>query len=187
LKTNLSSDLAGKPNNQTLASCNSTSNNPTNNSNNITVFCGDTICNGEETCSSCSSDCGACPQPEQPAASSGGGGGGGGGGGSYVSSQSVTETETGNADDINSNNQIPEEIPATGNEIVGTEETSQQAKKGFSLTGLMVAVQNSAPLKIILLLVIAAGVAVLVVLIKKNKFSRKQIHKNIVKIHRKRK
>ena len=34
--------------------------------------CGDGSCNGSETCSSCSADCGACP-------SSGGGGGGGGG------------------------------------------------------------------------------------------------------------
>lgn len=34
--------------------------------------CGDSVCNGSETCSSCSTDCGACP---------GGGGGGGGGGG----------------------------------------------------------------------------------------------------------
>jgi len=184
LKTNLSSDLAGKPNNQTLASCNSTSNNPTNNSNNITVFCGDTICNGEETCSSCSSDCGACPQPEQPAASSGGGGGGGGGGGSYVSSQSVTETETGNADDINSNNQISEENSVTENGVVSAGETSSKTKKSFSLTGLMVAVQNSTPLKIILLLVIVVGIAILIVLIKKNKFSTRKLHKNIVKIHR---
>ena len=37
-----------------------------------TPTCGDGSCNGSETCSSCSRDCGACP--------SGGGGGGGGGG-----------------------------------------------------------------------------------------------------------
>lgn len=35
--------------------------------------CGDSLCNGVETCSTCSVDCGACPA---------GGGGGGGGGGS---------------------------------------------------------------------------------------------------------
>ena len=34
--------------------------------------CGDGVCNGDETCSSCSSDCGSCPST-----SSGGGGGGG--------------------------------------------------------------------------------------------------------------
>lgn len=45
--------------------------------------CGDGSCNNSETCSSCSTDCGACPP-------SGGGGGGGGGGGSY----SVTTAAT---------------------------------------------------------------------------------------------
>ena len=34
-------------------------------------YCGDSACNGGESCSSCSGDCGACPPP------SGGGGGGG--------------------------------------------------------------------------------------------------------------
>ncbi len=38
--------------------------------------CGDSTCNGSETCSTCSADCGSCP--------SGGGGGGGGGGGVYI-------------------------------------------------------------------------------------------------------
>jgi hypothetical protein len=34
-------------------------------------YCGDSVCNGGESCSSCSGDCGACPPPP-----SGGGGGG---------------------------------------------------------------------------------------------------------------
>ena len=38
------------------------------------AVCGDGSCNGDESCSTCSSDCGTCP-------STGGGGGGGGGGG----------------------------------------------------------------------------------------------------------
>lgn len=42
--------------------------------------CGDTICNGDETCSTCPGDCGACP-PSSASESSGGGVGGGGGGG----------------------------------------------------------------------------------------------------------
>lgn len=37
----------------------------------ILPFCGDGVCNGDETCSSCPGDCGACAPP-------GGGGGGGG-------------------------------------------------------------------------------------------------------------
>lgn len=43
--------------------------------------CGDSSCNGSETCSSCSADCGVC--------ASGGGGGGGGGGSSSASLNSV--------------------------------------------------------------------------------------------------
>ncbi len=44
--------------------------------------CGDAICNGAETCTTCSTDCGVCASAA--AASSGGGGGGGGGGGASV-------------------------------------------------------------------------------------------------------
>ncbi|MDD5254170.1 MAG: S8 family serine peptidase [Candidatus Nanoarchaeia archaeon] len=43
--------------------------------------CGNSVCDNLETCSSCSSDCGACP-----VASSGGGGGGGGGSSTKASS-----------------------------------------------------------------------------------------------------
>jgi len=39
-------------------------------------YCGDAICNGDETCSSCSGDCGSC----STGGNTGGGGGGGGGG-----------------------------------------------------------------------------------------------------------
>ncbi|MFA5888503.1 MAG: S8 family serine peptidase, partial [Candidatus Nanoarchaeia archaeon] len=44
--------------------------------------CGNGVCDGSDTCSSCSADCGACAATP----SSGGGGGGGGGGGISVSS-----------------------------------------------------------------------------------------------------
>lgn len=50
---------------------------------NLTVrefYCGDGSCNGYETCTSCSQDCGECAEEEEAAASAGGGGGGGGGG-----------------------------------------------------------------------------------------------------------
>ena len=53
-------------------------------------FCGDGTCNNDETCSTCSNDCGICPTT-----SSGGGGGGGssggGGGGSSTSSTSKND------------------------------------------------------------------------------------------------
>jgi len=39
--------------------------------------CGDTLCNGDETCSTCPEDCGACPPSGGGRGPSGGGGGGG--------------------------------------------------------------------------------------------------------------
>ncbi len=45
------------------------------------ALCGDLICNGAETCSSCPGDCGVCP-----VAGTGGGAGGGGGGGAAATS-----------------------------------------------------------------------------------------------------
>ncbi|MEI6058654.1 MAG: LamG-like jellyroll fold domain-containing protein, partial [archaeon] len=42
-------------------------------------YCGDSVCNNGETCSSCSNDCGICVVVPPTTGSSGGGGGGGGG------------------------------------------------------------------------------------------------------------
>jgi len=44
-------------------------------------YCGDGVCNGDETCQTCPEDCGPCPTPPQPSPGGGGAGGGGGGGG----------------------------------------------------------------------------------------------------------
>jgi cysteine-rich repeat protein/parallel beta-helix repeat protein len=52
------------------------------------TYCGDSVCETGESCSSCSADCGACPTSSSSSSSSGGGGGGGGGGGSSSSSSS---------------------------------------------------------------------------------------------------
>ncbi len=51
------------------------------------TYCGDGIPNGDETCSSCPADVGACPTTDGGGSGGGGGGGGGGGsgGGSYIS------------------------------------------------------------------------------------------------------
>ena len=67
------------------------------------TYCGDSICNNGETCSSCSQDCGVCP--------SDGGGSGGGGGGSTADIVKKNESK--------SKNQETLETPKpTGNEII---------------------------------------------------------------------
>lgn len=55
------------------------------------TYCGDSICNGAESCSSCSIDCGSCPV--ETGGSSGGGGGGGGGEGSSSTTKKTTTIE----------------------------------------------------------------------------------------------
>lgn len=45
----------------------------------VSATCGDGVCEGSETCSTCSSDCGACATTPTVSAAAGGGGGGGGG------------------------------------------------------------------------------------------------------------
>jgi len=93
------------------------------------TFCGDNVCNGGETCSDCSKDCGACPAPV-----SDGGGGGGGGGGSY-SSASTKENNTENKTESEKPDVIPE-INDMDEKITGINETINDVNKsGFSITG----------------------------------------------------
>ncbi|OGJ20889.1 hypothetical protein A3K73_09305 [Candidatus Pacearchaeota archaeon RBG_13_36_9] len=73
------------------------------------TYCGDAVCNGGETCSTCSKDCGVCPAPK------GGDGGGGGGGGGYISAslkKNITENKT----------KITEILEEPGENITSTEE-----------------------------------------------------------------
>ena len=56
-------------------------------------YCGDSSCNNGESCSSCSTDCGACAAGGSGSGSGGGGGGGGGGGSSSGSSKKNTTLE----------------------------------------------------------------------------------------------
>ena len=47
-------------------------------------YCGDSICNNGESCSSCSGDCGGCSGSGGGGGGGSGGGGGGGGGGGFI-------------------------------------------------------------------------------------------------------
>lgn len=75
------------------------------------LFCGDNVCAGSESCSSCPADCGSCPSS---GGSSGGGGGGGsshhGGGGSYYHQSNTNESQN--------QTQTNESLPEQGNESI---------------------------------------------------------------------
>lgn len=81
-------------------------------------YCGDGICNGGESCSSCLSDCGVCPSA--PVGSSSGGGGRGGGGGSstpkniIVMQSSPQNTSQNNNDNTNNTLNLNNRAPITG-------------------------------------------------------------------------
>jgi len=113
--------------------------------------CGDGTCNGLETCSSCSADCGACSSNNNPGGSGGGnnGGGGGGGGGGSNNNQNTVEFESlgNNGDNPNENinlqtNENP--APVTGGII------------GFAKTGTGIGL-------IIAIVIVIAGIFVMVV------------------------
>lgn len=72
----------------------------------LATYCGDAICNGAETCSSCSIDCGSCPS--NPA--SGGGGGGGGGGGASTVKKNATISANSSNSSLNPNSIDPLDI-----------------------------------------------------------------------------
>ena len=56
----------------------------------INPFCGDNVCNGGETCSTCSGDCGTCPVNNPSSGGSSSGGGGGSSGTVYYSDSTST-------------------------------------------------------------------------------------------------
>jgi uncharacterized membrane protein YgcG len=81
--------------------------------------CGDGSCNGAETCSTCSSDCGSC-------SSGGGSGGGGGGGGSSSSSSSQNLGETLAINEVaqeSENENLPKPLETINKEEVEKEES----------------------------------------------------------------
>lgn len=70
----------------------------------VKEYCGDGICNNQETCSSCANDCGQCSSGETGGNTGGGGGGSSGGGSSGGSSRSsgsvsLSTSSNNNADD----------------------------------------------------------------------------------------
>jgi hypothetical protein len=110
-----------------------------------TTKCGDGSCNGGESCSSCSSDCGACPA----APSGGSSGGGGGGGGAVIPKQTTTDIPEETPDPIDSTSQstsTQQVIEAQQNEVVlsANEDTIEENPNRFSsfITGAVTGVTN---------------------------------------------
>jgi len=178
LKTNLSSDLQGMPINQTIPNSCSLNNSTIEN----VSFCGDLTCNVNENCSSCSADCGVCPaptpEPTPPAPSAPSGGGGGG-------SAPITTAVASNPTANNTNS--PKVSSSVPNQTVNESVIKIENKKPFSLTGLIVSVQNNSSLRIILMFIIAFGTIIAFFLIRKEKFSRRNVHKNMMRVKGKRK
>lgn len=95
---------------------------------NLLPFCGDATCNNGETCSTCTSDCGACPVNNP--GSGGGGGSGGGFGGGAVPLKVLNTTN-------DSNNNSDGENEAVTNSNTENEEVEVSDGKSFfsSITG----------------------------------------------------
>lgn len=80
--------------------------------NNVPV-CGDLVCNGAETCSTCSQDCGLCVLPANPDPSPKTGGGGGGGGGGFIETDVSKKSDDGTKETKNIETKVPETLATT--------------------------------------------------------------------------
>ena len=123
-------------------------------------YCGDGSCNNDETCSSCSQDCGTC--------STGSTGGGGGGGGSS-SSSSTTTTPSGSSSPTSSTPRTStpstsDSFSASSNEdvaVTSEENTPATESSGDLLTGATAAEAASGKNSELWVIGILAGVLIL--------------------------
>lgn len=75
------------------------------------TYCGDSTCNGAESCSSCSSDCGVCPSPN-----TGSSGGGSSSGGSHPRSVVTTTPPIDTTSDTTNPDDNSQNIPSEGDD-----------------------------------------------------------------------
>ncbi len=77
-------------------------------------YCGDSVCQSSESCSSCPTDCGTCPLPPPPVdPPSGGGGGGDAGGGGFIAPPTTTTSTTSTTVSITTTTTTAETSPET--------------------------------------------------------------------------
>jgi hypothetical protein len=129
--------------------------------------CGDTRCNGGESCSTCSNDCGVCPS--SGGGSTGGiGGSSGGGGGSYTppaKTTNTTNTTGSNATAQSNATSQTEENLTTEENLAGNESTTTPIlPTGFwnRITGGAIALfgGNANPIVGIIVILLIAGLGV---------------------------
>jgi len=90
----------------------------------LLLYCGDSICNNGETCSTCAADCGAC----STGGSSGGGGGSSGGGGGSFNPTTNTNTQT-------TNNTVDLSFEIETDESINLDSNENQKTTGPGITG----------------------------------------------------
>ena len=146
--------------------------------------CGNGVCDSEETCSSCSNDCGSCPATSTGGSSGSGGGSGGGssggGGGSVVPIDTVSTSEVNDNDNDNSgaigtksNFKVKEEKDLTNTVVSPLAQTNENAVKRNSLTGAIVTMFNDDKAAfggvILAVVVVLVGVGTVVLSLRKKK------------------
>ncbi len=125
----------------------------------LLYYCGDGYCSGDETCSSCSIDCGVCPNTN-----TGGGGGSSGGGGGGVTTYTPVSSENGN-----SNNENNSELDLLSDETK-TQTENKPNTNFFRLQGKAIGdFVTSGTGLIIIGIIIALAVALIIVLYYKKK------------------
>lgn len=123
----------------------------------VNPFCGDSICNNGETCSSCSVDCGTCPSTPNT-----------GGGGPSHSGSSGNTPNTG----INLNNNINANNSQNSGEVIPLEtgETTHDSNTQSGITGAVIGfIKTQIGIIVTFFVLLIVILAILLLIIKKTK------------------